>query len=216
MSRVDEVLRWVQGPKILDIGCTGHKLEVGSKEWVFGRLTKGFPNVIGIDISEENISKLKSLGFSNVYVQDAQSFQFEEKFSTIVAGELIEHLSNPGLFIQNSINHLAGGGRLIITTPNPFSLLNSFYAYFKYPKTCQNDEHTCWFCPQTISTLVSRYGLNIVYFDLVSDYRNDDESIKYRLFIHLIRLFGFVLPKRLKCNSMLLVLEQGNQDRGIE
>ena len=111
MSRVDEILRWVQGPKILDIGCTGHELEVDSKEWVFGSLNQHFQNVVGIDISEANINQLRTMGYERVYVQSAEKITLEERFDTIVAGEVIEHLSNPGLFLEEARKHLVEGGR---------------------------------------------------------------------------------------------------------
>jgi hypothetical protein len=40
-------------------------------------------------------------------------------------------------------NHLAPGGRLVLSTPSPFSLLYFLYERFMYPKTCQNPEHAC-------------------------------------------------------------------------
>ena len=39
----------------------------------------------------------------------------------IFAGELIEHLENPGLFLSECKRVLKRNGVIIITTPNPFS-----------------------------------------------------------------------------------------------
>src|SRR5216683_6823005 len=121
--RTDEILHWVKGPKVLDVGCTSHTLEVGSPHWLHGRLREMFPSVAGIDVSTKNVETLRGHGFGNVYVQSAECFNLSEKFDTIVAGELIEHLANPGLFLQQACAHLKPGGRLVLTTPNAFSLL---------------------------------------------------------------------------------------------
>jgi cyclopropane fatty-acyl-phospholipid synthase-like methyltransferase len=204
--RVETTLQWINGPKVLDVGCTGHVVEIGSSQWLHGRLREKFPFVTGIDISEENVRLLRQRGFDNIQVQSADAFELGEKFDTIVAGEVIEHLSNPGLFLQHAREHLNPEGKLVITTPNAFALLFISYALFKFPKTCENLEHTCWFCPQTIKELAERSGFRIEHFELFDDYPPASPSWRYRLFVAGRRLFGFVLPKLLAKNRMLLVL----------
>jgi SAM-dependent methyltransferase len=204
--RTDAILKWVKGPEVLDVGCTGHFVNIGSPQWLHGRLREKFPSVSGIDISEENAAILRSNGFDKIYVQSAESFQLSDKFDTIVAGELIEHLANPGLFLQQARAHLKPGGRLVLTTPNAFSLLFISYALFKYPKTCENLQHTCWFCPQTMKELVERSGFKIDHFELFDDYPPNSPSWRYRMFVRLRGWSGFLLPKLLAKNGMFLVL----------
>lgn len=205
-ARVDITLKWIKGPSILDVGCTGHVLDTSSPHWLHGRLRKQFPFVIGIDTSSENVALLKQEGYEEVYVQSAESFELDRQFDTIVAGELIEHLANPGLFLTRSLNHLRPGGRIVLTTPNPFSLLFISYALFKYPKTCENLQHTCWFCPQTIKELAGRCGFKIEHFELFDDYPPGSPSWRYRVFVGLRSCFGFALPRLFAKNRMLLVL----------
>lgn len=204
--RTDVILRWVKGPNVLDVGCTGHAVEIGSSKWLHGRLREQFPSVVGIDISAKNIEALKQQGFTNLYVQNAESFELSERFDTIVAGEIIEHLANPGLFLEHARIHLKPAGRLVITTPQPFSLVDIAYALFKFPKTCQNPQHTCWFCPQTMKELVERTGLKIEHFELVDDYPPGSPSRRYRVFVTLRKWLGFLLPHLLAKNAMLFVL----------
>jgi 2-polyprenyl-3-methyl-5-hydroxy-6-metoxy-1,4-benzoquinol methylase len=203
--RADEIVYWVKGPRILDVGCTSHTLEVGSPHWLHGRLREMFPSVAGIDISAENVGTLKKMGFDNLYVQSAECFELSEKFDTIVAGELVEHLANPGLFLQQARRHLNNQGTVVLTTPNPFSLEYFLYAILKFPKTCQNLEHACWFCPRTMTELAERGGFKVVHFELIDDYRSDDPSFLYRLFSGLMMFFSPILPKRLR-KTMLFVL----------
>lgn len=203
--RTDGILHWVKGPKVLDVGCTSHTVEIGSAHWVHGRLRESFPSVTGIDISAENVDMLKSHGFDNVFEQSAETFELSGKFDTIVAGEVIEHLANPGLFLQQSRRHLNEGGRLVLSTPNPFSLAYSLYAFLKFPKTCQNVQHTCWFCPRTMTELALRYGFSVQHFELVDDYSPSDPSFLYRQFGRVMRWSSPVIPNRLK-KTMLFVL----------
>lgn len=205
LSRTSELLKWVKGPKVLDVGCTSHTVEVSSPYWLHGQLRERFPDVVGIDISSENIEALRRVGFRNLYVQSAETFDLPEKFDTIVAGELIEHLANPGLFLDRARQHLNGHGRLVLTTPNPFSIAYSLYAFLKFPRTCQNPQHTCWFCPRTMTALAERYGLVVDYVDLMGDYRSDESSLAYRQFGRLMRLLSPIIPKRVK-KTMLFIL----------
>ena len=204
--RTDEILKWVKGPGVLDVGCTGHNVVLGSRAWLHGRLRDEFPSVVGIDISAENIAELTRLGFSNLYVQSAESFELGTHFDTIVAGEVIEHLSNPGLFLQQARAHLKPTGRLVLTTPHPFCLLDLAYALLKFPKTCQNLQHTCWFCPQTLKELAERSKLKIEHFELIEDYSLDSPSKPYRSFVQLTHKLRFLLPHLFTKNAMLFVL----------
>lgn len=208
--RTDTILKWVEGPSVLDVGCTGHGLGIGSPGWLHGRLREQFPSVVGIDISSENIDSLRKHGFNNLYVQNAESFRLNEQFDTIVAGELIEHLANPGLFLQQARLHLKPTGKLVLTTPQPFGLFDVAYALLKFPKTCQNFQHTCWFCPQTMQQLAERSGLKVEHFELIDDYPPGSSSWRYRTFVTLRRGISFLLPRLLAKNAMLFVFRSAD------
>lgn len=207
-TREEEILEWVKGPNVLDVGCTDHVVRGGSVYWLHKYLSDNFPDTVGIDISEENLQRMRSIGYKNLFNMDAESFSFDQSFDTIVAGELIEHLSNPGKFLERAHTHLSPNGRLIITTQYPFTLLHILYAYLKYPKTCQNPEHTCWFCVENMKNLVARYGFKENHFDLIMDYRLDNSSWKFKLFARLLIAFRFFIPKMMRSNTMLFVLER--------
>jgi 2-polyprenyl-3-methyl-5-hydroxy-6-metoxy-1,4-benzoquinol methylase len=153
---------YVKGPWVLDIGYAGHVPEPHSPSWLHGVLRDNFPHVVGIDIDETNVRKLQALGYQDIYLQNAETFSLPQKFNTIVAGEVIEHLARPGLFLERGKAHLSPGGSVIITTPYTFSLLYALYALMKFPRTCQNLEHICWFCPRTFEALAQRIGFRTV------------------------------------------------------
>jgi SAM-dependent methyltransferase len=163
--------------------------------------------VTGIDANLDMVKDLQERGYPNVVVADAEDFNLGQTFNTIVGGELIEHLANPGRFLQCCRRHLASGGRIVLTTPYPFSLFYTLYGFAKYPKTCSNDEHTSWFCPHTLRALAGQVGLRLLHFELVEDYLSEVvSSRKYILFVRLVRLLRF-LPRRLRANCHLFVLE---------
>jgi len=208
MNRNDYILKLVAGPDVLDIGCSDHSLRINSPYWLHGRLRNKFPSVAGVDLNNENIKKMQELGFENLTVASAEDFNLSAKFDTIVAGELIEHLSNPGLLFARCREHIKPNGILVISTPYVFSLLNVLYAFLKYPNTCQNDEHTVWFCPKTLTELASRYDFYTEKFELIEDYEFDNNSPSYRIFARLMITIGrIVFPARLRKNNMLFVFK---------
>jgi cyclopropane fatty-acyl-phospholipid synthase-like methyltransferase len=208
MIRSEQILKHVDGRHILDVGCAGHNPKPGSPYWLHGRLLEKFPSVAGIDLNSENIEKLLEMGFENIEIANAEEFDLHTTFDCIVAGELIEHLSNPGHFLERCRAHLKGGGRLVISTPHAFSLLYFSYAVLKYPKTCQNDEHTLWFCPKTLAGLASRYGFRVVSWELIEDYEFDNSSKLYLFFARFMTTLGrLLIPGRLRKNTMIFVFE---------
>ena len=192
-----------------DVGCTSHQVEVDSPFWLHGRLRSRL-EVTGLDISEENIQQLLNRGFERMYVASAEEFSLPDGFDTIVAGELIGHLSDPGRFLLCARQHLRRDGRLVLTTPYLFSLMYACYAFFHLPKACENQQHACWFCMRTLRELAQRAGFQVIHDELVENYRPDAPFSLYRAFVLFIRTIGRLLPARMRKNTMLLVLAPGN------
>jgi SAM-dependent methyltransferase len=209
-QRIEKILQYTKGPRVLDVGCVGGRLDVKNPYWLHAHLLQNFEYVIGVDINQEAINTLKQLGY-NVLLGDAQKLDLDEKFDTIVAGELIEHLSNPGQFLEAAKRLLNKDGRIILTTPYVFGLANVIYALAKFPKTCSNSEHTVWFCVSTLSELARRHGFKIAHWELIEDYYEGVPSLKYRILVTFLKLFGYFLPKRIKCNAMLFILQPDNE-----
>jgi len=204
-QRVELILSLVNGPDVLDVGCAGHVPAPGHPGWLHGRLRESF-NVIGIDISEANLARLKGTGYSKLHVQSAETFSLAQKFDTIVAGEVIEHTANPGQFFERARQHLKPGGQLIISTPNVFSIMYYAYALGRYPKTCQNGEHCMWYCLATLSELAGRYGFTVSQVFHVKDYEPGVESRLYHAFWRISALISPFLPHRILSNTMVFVL----------
>src|SRR3954465_6600413 len=61
--------------------------------------------VLGVDIDPEGVNVLNSQGY-NTIVGDVETMDLGKEFDTIIAGEIIEHLENPGMFLRNMLRHL--------------------------------------------------------------------------------------------------------------
>lgn len=155
-----------QSASILDMGCVQHDLDrINESTWLHGRLCEAFNDVTGLDYAEDEVRELNQRGYDVVHA-DAESFDLPETYDMVVAGELIEHLSNPGRFLQRVRNHLKSSGRLLLTTPNPW-----YYGYFLQAtrgEVLSNPEHTCWFDKRTLRQLLSRYGFEVEHFEYVT------------------------------------------------
>ena len=119
--RIKAIVPYVIGKKVLDLGCVQHSLEKATRDdWLHGILSQYAGCILGVDILEKEVEKIKKMGY-NVVCADVEKMDLPEKdFDVIVAGELIEHLANPGLFLENCRKHLKDGG-LHYTKPFLFS-----------------------------------------------------------------------------------------------
>ncbi len=205
--RVKWIVSNTAGPRVLDVGCAGYLPDPRSPSWLHGELRRRFPKVTGIERDGKTVANLTALGFSDVHQADAESFRLPERFNTIVAGEVIEHLSNPGLFLDRARAHLAPGGRVIVTTPYVFGLMNTLYGVLKFPRTCPNREHTCWFCLDTLTQLAERHGYRVAGRALIRDYPDRIHAPRRRLLTAMVILLAFLLPARLSSTTLAVVLE---------
>lgn len=150
--RFEAILRRIppDADRVLDVGSARHSTE----QRVTGNLHAYLADrldadVVGIDVLPDEVERMREEGF-DVVVADAESFTFEDAFDAVVAGELIEHLPNPGRFIENAVAHLRADGKLVLTTPNPDG-----FAFFRKALLGQenNPTHTCWIDPTNCRSL---------------------------------------------------------------
>jgi 2-polyprenyl-3-methyl-5-hydroxy-6-metoxy-1,4-benzoquinol methylase len=150
---------------VMDIGCvdarTGRedsKTRIERKpDLLFQRIAKAHPDTLGVDIDEEGVEALRELGY-NAVCADGHTMDLGRKFDTIIAGEIIEHLENPGQFLRNMRRHLKEDGVLFLSTPNPFSS-HRIWKIWRYGIPSVHEDHTCWFDPITLNQLLERSGL---------------------------------------------------------
>jgi len=152
---------YIENKDVLDIGCCGeYTLEYSRPEgFLHGNIKKYAKSVFGIDISKECIEFLKERGY-NVEIANAENFDLNQKFDVVVAGELIEHLSNFEGFFNSVKKHLKDDGLLILTTPNVFYFKEILFLVLRgYPPV--NPEHTCYFDEVTLRQLLGRFDFSV-------------------------------------------------------
>lgn len=183
---------------VLDIGSIGHHFEERRREGTF--YLEHFSDLAayakGIDILTDAVSKAQAAGF-NVEVGNAETFTDDRQYDVIFAGELIEHVNNAGNFLDSSHRNLKTEGVLILTTPNAFSIAHiskSILSLTNEPPV--NNEHTCYYTPQTLRQLVERRGFKIdkiFYQDY--DYGNRKHSPQKKLALKFNATLSSLFPQ---------------------
>lgn len=141
-----------QGKKVLDIGYSQEP------NFYFKNC-----NVTGFDNRLDNCPS----NYSRIITGDCQSLDsfsdsfHPEEFDAVTAGEVIEHLEDPVSFLRNAYWVLKPGGRLILSTPNPFCVTQIITEVFTGLPDGQPRDHLMFFSQRWLKKLLNREGFSI-------------------------------------------------------
>ena len=142
-SRLEVILRYCREKKVLDIGSTGQTEAYNL--WQF--LKKVGSSVCGIDIVPSPDP--------GIILGDMETYNFNDDYDVIVAGDVIEHVENQGRFLRNVHRHLRADGHFIVTTPNAKWLT----VFFK-----PNPTHALWHDRHTLAYVLEQNGFRVIEF----------------------------------------------------
>ena len=163
VNKIEFITKLCRGKSVLDLGCVRHSAEFSLKDpnWLHMHLFNVSSHIVGVDYLQDEVEKINVNKLLNVICGDVtKPLPINEQFDVIVAGDLIEHLSNFEGFFENVNRLLNDNGLLIITTPNPFYREEFFHSALKN-KVLVNPEHTCWIDPKCLEQLANRFNLKI-------------------------------------------------------
>lgn len=166
VNKTEFIINACENKKVLDLGCLRHYAKFAdSPDWLHGQIRSVAKELIGIDYCKSEVTELNQRGYNILYGDVTKPIDLTDEFEVIVAGDLIEHLSNFEGFFENCKRLLTSGGSLLVTTPNPFYVGEFHFVSFKR-SYLMNPEHTCWIDPFALNQLVSRFGFKIreLYF----------------------------------------------------
>lgn len=198
-DRLALIKRYCMGKTVLDLGSVDHASDHESGDEWLHKVIKGVAKeVVGVDFEEDEVRALNEKGY-NIVVGNVENVRLNRKFDVVTAGELIEHLSNPGLFLDTVREHLADDGVAIITTPNAYAIRYHLKHLIK-GIVVPNAQHTAYFDYYTLKGLVGRHGFVIAE----SHYFFDTQTSKIKYFLsRLVTLFRKTFAPRI-----LLVLKK--------
>jgi hypothetical protein len=145
----------------VDSGLLEERLKRG--DLMHQRLEAVAAELWGADVDAEGIALLRDSGFQNLFVGDiiAGIAELEgESFDVIVLTEVLEHLDNPGLFLDATFELMQPGRTdLVVTVPNAYRI-DSLLSMWNGVENIHPD-HNYWFSYYTVTNLLRKRGFEI-------------------------------------------------------
>jgi ubiquinone/menaquinone biosynthesis C-methylase UbiE len=167
----------------LHLGCTNYPytLEtIENKSLLHFELARIAEGLYGFDFDQKGIDILVQHGSENLYRADLEKLEdvvLDETFDVIIAGEMIEHLNNPGLFLRGIQRFMNPSTSLIITTINAYCGMR-FWQYFLRGKSGEQEpvhpDHVAYYSYSTLKLIVERQNLNVenfLFYDIGKEHR---------------------------------------------
>lgn len=169
MKAVDyivDIQNRVRNKRVLDVGCLAtNRKNILTRHKLYCKYSK---EAIGVDYNKEFLEIARKNGGKNLFFLDMinndQVEKFKKRFGTfdhVIATDIIEHIGNLTLFLDNVKKLLNPKGNLYLTTPNALCPNWIFWAIEGDGRTKVNPDHVCYFDVQTLTTLLGRSGLKI-------------------------------------------------------
>ncbi len=189
VQRLDLIQSICAGKKVLHLGCTNYPYTLDAIEkgmLLHFSLEKIASDIHGFDFDQEGIDMLAAHGSNNLHQADLEKLndvEVDEKFDVIIAGEMIEHLNNPGAFLDGIKRFMNADTKLVITTINAYCCIR-FLQYGLRGKGGRNEpvhpDHVAYYSYSTLSLLLRRHGLTVeefYFYDIGVEHRPHNRKI---------------------------------------
>jgi len=178
VDRSERIRALCDKKRVLDVGCCAHGelARRRSEKFLHGQIVACAREVVGVDNDPEAIRIVAAAGYPVLQGNAlALSSLGLGEFDVVVAGELIEHLSCPGKFLDEAYRCLRPGGLIIVTVPNAYSFTRLKQMRKGIDDTLwTHSQHTCWYSRATTRFLLERHGFQLqelAYCDLFKSNR---------------------------------------------
>lgn len=194
--RKEKIMELCVGKNVLHLGFIQHhnlyEKKIAEGDWLHEKINSVASYLVGIDYLKDDVNVIRDKYGYDVYYADVTDIEdmrrvkdhINMSIDVIVCGELIEHVDNPGIMLENLKFFMDTDTILIITTPNPFSyhrmklMMNGNYE-------CEwlNKEHVSWYSYQTLKQLLDRKGYVEVDYEYYDAERKDKVNSKLKSII---------------------------------
>lgn len=183
VQRVEFLSTRCQARSVLHLGCTNHPygaeaLRAGTL--LHSRLQAVASRVVGFDADAPGLAELERLGVPDLHeanLERLEEMALDETFDVIVAGEIIEHLSNPGRFLHGVRRFMRPDSALVVTTINAYCGLRfAQYAVRGRGGVAEpvHPDHVAYYSHATLARLLQRHGFHVdeqCFYDLGPEHR---------------------------------------------
>ncbi|HRD07988.1 MAG TPA: methyltransferase domain-containing protein [Saprospiraceae bacterium] len=168
-ARVNQKIPFVQDicktKNVLDVGCVGQDNDFSSEAWVHKHLKSVSASLLGVDINKAGIEEARKLGYNILHVDELK----DKTFDVITMLDVIEHVNDICQFLEYYSVYLERGGKMVITTPNPFNV-RQFFNILLFGLPSKNPEHTTFIDPINFKEISNRLGMEIDTFCWLKEY----------------------------------------------
>jgi len=173
VQRVDFIKQLCTGKKVLHLGCANYPYtqnSIDNEMLLHTDLESSARQVYGFDFDQAGLDILAERGSTNLFRADLEKLDevsLSETFDVIVAGEMIEHLNNPGLFLTGIRRFMNADTRLLLTTVNAYCGMRFIWYGLRGKRGEQepvHPDHVAYYSYSTLSELVKRHALSVESF----------------------------------------------------
>lgn len=188
IHKTEKILEKCKNKNILHIGATAspyHKIRAKKKKLLHQKIDCVCKKQIGLDFDKKAIKSLKKYNLKNIFYGDIVIDKYDSKiknneYDIIIFGDVIEHLSNPGLALNNLKKFMNKNTILILTTPNVWSIYNLRNIFLK--KEIVHPDHTFWPSKKTMDKMITKANFKIINFKyLFSGSKKDKVSLIFKI-----------------------------------
>lgn len=183
VDRTSFILEQCAGKAVLHLGCTNYPYteeSIRNDMLLHARLQDPASELYGLDADRDGIQALQSKGFGNILHADLEHLEeldLDRTFDVIVAGDMIEHLNNPGLFLTGISRFMTGETRLILSTINAYCGMRFLWYGLRGKRgrvEFVHPDHVAYYSYSTLKLLVERHGMkveNFLFYDIGKEHR---------------------------------------------
>jgi len=183
VQRLDFIRRICAGRRVLHLGCTNYpytREAIENRSLLHFELDKIAASLVGIDSDQQGIDELRNHVTGPIINADLERLDeaaIDEKFEVIVAGEVIEHLNNPGQFLSGIRRLMNAESTLVLTTINAYCAMRFLQFGFRGQRGKSepvHPDHVAYYSPATLRLMLERHGLHanrILFYDVGSEHR---------------------------------------------
>jgi 2-polyprenyl-3-methyl-5-hydroxy-6-metoxy-1,4-benzoquinol methylase len=153
-SRIRWLSKFITRGDVLDIGCAGG-------EFIYVANENGF-NASGFDISENAVQFFNDTATTEIYTKSLEKLITKDiRFDILALWEVIEHVIDPGGFLEQCKQLLNPNGYIALSTPNQ----RNYHAIIhgdNWKGYIDGPEHLHFFNPGTLSSLLVKHDFKIM------------------------------------------------------
>jgi hypothetical protein len=152
VMRKDFIKKYCKGKRVIHLGCRGHSEKPND---LHGELEQICSELWGVDIQSCHIPNFIQMDLDKPGWHE----NVNRSFDVLLATEILEHLSNPGIFLDECRKFDC---EILLTVPNAFC--HNRYNIMRIGIEYDNAQHVAYYSFKTIQVLSERHGFEIKEF----------------------------------------------------